>query len=182
MGRGRAGWGLLVGACAIGACADILGIDDGIPRQPDASIDASIVDAAGADAISDAGIDVPVSPLTCGTSTCNALDQACCRLGDPLVADAESFACVSDAAACSAGLLVTCDEAANCTALGHPGDVCCALIPDGGTAATATKCMPAPSCGVIICEPGDDEACDVDAGQSCLPSIQTVLGYDICKT
>ena len=143
----------------------------------DASDDVDVVKDAGADIV------VPMSPLACGTSTCNALAQGCCRTGDPADASAESFACVSDAAACNGGLVVTCDETANCTALGHVGDICCAVIPDSGNAATSTVYMPFASCtGAIMCQPGDDEACDVEAGQSCLPSVQTILGYTICKT
>lgn len=190
MGRARAMCGLLVAASSIYACATLLGIDDGVPRQQDSSVgDSSSTPEAGADVVNDVGADVasdvvvPVSPLACGTSTCNALVEGCCRSGDPADASAESFGCVSDAAACKGGLVVTCDETANCTALGHLGDVCCAVIPDSGNAATSTVCMPFASCtGAIMCRPGDDEACDVDAGQSCLPSAQTILGYDICKT
>lgn len=188
MGRVGAACSLLVASCSIYSCATILGIDDGIQRQDDASANDATVDAAfdaasdvGSDVV-DAGIDVPVSPIACGTSTCNALVEACCRVAPPTDASLGSFHCASDAADCT-GLMVTCDETANCNALGHTGDVCCAMLPDGGTAATSTSCIPASSCtGAIMCQPGDDEDCNVDAGESCLPSIQTIIGYDICKT
>jgi len=180
-------------ACAsAGACADILGIDDGIPRTEDAAAwDASVPDVTAlpdADALDaldalDAPVETATSPLACGASTCNVFGQACCRTGSASQADAESFACVADDAGC-AGLRVTCDDSTSCAALGHPGMECCAVVPDGGTAATSTACVAKGACGagVVMCQPGDDEICDVDAGQSCLPSVATILGWTICKT
>ena len=171
------------------ACAEILGIDDGTPRDYDASsVDASsdkatLPDASVNDVVVDVPVDVPVSPLACGTSTCNALAESCCRRGSFTQADAESFACVDSGADCDGGLLVTCDQPANCAAQGHPGDVCCGVLPDGGTIATSTACVPQSACkGVFLCEPGDDEMCKFDAGQSCKASASTILGWLICKT
>ncbi len=104
-------------------------------------------------------------------------------MGDPSLADAETFACVGSSAQCDGGLFVTCDEPANCTAQGHPGDVCCGFLPpEGGAIAVGTACMPAGQCnGVLVCEPGDDEMCKFDAGQACKPSTATILGWMICK-
>jgi len=188
----RRAWVIVASCGFVAACAQILGIDDGIPRTSD---DASVLDASTPETTTlpdatpppvDAPPDVPTSPLACGTNTCNALVQGCCRTGDPVDAAAQSFACVTDAAACTGGLVVTCDNATTCAALGHPGDVCCANVPDGGAYATKTTCVAAAACtaagGAILCTPGDDEVCDVDAGQSCLPSVQTIVGWDLCKT
>lgn len=179
--------GVLAAAVGIAACANILGIDDGIPRQDDASIDAPL-DVGGFDSadagidVMDAGIDVPPSPLACGKATCNALVEVCCRKGDPLDASGQTFACIGDAAACTNGLVIVCDQAESCTALGHPGEECCAIVPDGGSVATSTGCVASSACkGAFMCQPGDDEICNVDAGQSCKPSTATVVGYDICK-
>jgi hypothetical protein len=145
----------------------------------DAGVDVS---DAGSDVVVDTGIDVPISPLLCGKSTCNALIELCCRTGDPLDASGEIFTCMTDAAACS-GLAVVCDEPANCTAQGHPGDVCCAIVPDGGSIANRTACVPQAACkGGLMCQPGDDEMCRFDAGETCKASIATILGWDICKT
>ncbi len=154
--------GVLVAASSICACASILGIDDGKPREPDASIpDVSVPETTPDVVIVDVGVDVPTSPLVCGTSTCNALVEGCCRTSDPADASAYSFDCVSDAASCSGGLIVTCDESANCTALGQPGTVCCAVVPDGGSVATSTQCLPYLDCfGAFMCQPGDDEMCN----------------------
>jgi hypothetical protein len=184
----RRGWRRVVGPGMLllvaSACADILGIDDGIPRNVDASVpDVFVADVVVLpDVVVDAGIDVPTSPMACGTSSCNALTEACCRLGDPSDASGETFLCVTDAAACAKGLLATCVGPDNCTALGHPGDTCCGIIPDGGGVVTKATCVPAKTCtGAILCGPGDDEACDVD-GQTCKPSIASALGFLICKT
>jgi hypothetical protein len=181
-------WGVVIACAGIAACADILGIDDGVPRTYD---DASIEDASLPETTSipdatppptDAGIDVPVSALACGDASCNALTEACCRTGVVTDASVQSFACVSDASACKNGLVVTCDDSTNCAALGHPGEACCAEVPDGASMATKTSCVPANACtGMIMCQAGDDEICDVDAGQSCLPSMQTIVGWTICK-
>jgi hypothetical protein len=184
MGRAKVMCGLLVAASAICACATLLGIDDGKPRELDSSIaDASAAETTPDVVVVDVGVDVPVSPLVCGTSTCNAFVEGCCRTSDPSDASAYAFDCVSDAASCKGGLVVTCDESANCTALGHAGTECCAVVPDGGSVATSTQCLPYLDCfGAFMCQPGDDEVCDPDAGQSCLPSVSTILGYTICKT
>ncbi len=181
---------MIVCCASVSACADILGIEDGTPREYDASAfdapmdttvlpDAKVVDVVSADV----PIDVPTSPLACGTSTCNALKEGCCRTGSFSQADAESFACVPSAAACDGGLFVTCDEPANCAAQGHAGDVCCGVFIDGSTTvAGSTACTTASACnGVFVCVPGDDEMCAFDAGQGCKPSSATILGWDICK-
>lgn len=77
---------------------------------------------------------------------------------------------------------VTCDDTSTCTALGHAGDVCCAEV-DGGTYATDTACVAPGTCGAtILCAAGDDELCAAgDAGKTRQPSIQTVIGFTICK-
>lgn len=180
---------LLVACSSVAACADILGIDDGIPREFDASIvdsasdTTTLPDAPVVDVAIDVPVDVPVSPLACGTAKCNAVNQACCRTGNPSQADAESFACVNSPSECDGGLVVVCDEPANCAAQGHPGTVCCGVLPDsGGTIATTTACVAPGACnGVLLCEPGDDEMCKLDAGQGCYPSSATILGWLICK-
>jgi len=165
----------------LASCADILGIDDGTPRTYDASIDVSN-DVTTLDAKSEAAADVvapdvPKSPLACGKSSCNAYVEACCRTGDALDASAQTFTCIAADASC-AGLKATCAETANCTAQGHVGAECCAIIPDGSAIATSTAC--ASACGAAaLCQPGDDENCTGDA--SCQPSIQTVIGWMLCK-
>jgi hypothetical protein len=177
---GRKGFVALV---MLASCADILGIDDGTPRTyDDASIDVSndvtTFPDVKLDAPVDAAPDVPNSPLPCGDASCNAIVQACCRTGSATLPDAEAFACIADDASCS-GLKVTCADSKNCTAQGHPGEECCAVVPDGGTIATSTTCSKT-SCGAAgMCQPGDDEICTGDA--SCKPSVQTIVGWMLCK-
>jgi hypothetical protein len=183
---------VLVAVGSVVACANILGIDDGIPRGDDASArDSSLPDATTlpdvavdvSDSAMEAFADAPTSPLACGTSACDALTQVCCRMGDPSDASAETFSCVASVKACAGGLAVTCDESANCDALGHPGTECCAVVPDGGSIATSTACVKNGTCaGVVMCRPGDDEVCDADAGETCQASVSTMLGFLICKT
>ncbi len=58
-------------AAGVAACADILGIEDGIPRAYDASLDAPLDAAADVHdaATDDAAPDAAFSPLSCGTGT-----------------------------------------------------------------------------------------------------------------
>jgi hypothetical protein len=178
---------LFVLACAVGACAEILGIDDGTPRTyedastKDAAADITTLPEAGpSDAPADVPADVPPSPLPCAKFVCNAVNEACCRLGDPLDASAQTYLCIAASATCIGGVKVTCADNANCTAQGHPGEECCAVVPDGGSVATSTACTKKGACsGADMCQPGDDENCSPDA--SCQPSVQTILGFDLCK-
>jgi len=183
MSRRRLLLGAIVFWCVSAfACADILGIDDGKPRQYDASID-SPAETSPLDVKANDAPPPPMSPLVCGTSTCNAITQACCRTGNPSAADAQSFACIPSGDTCDGGLLVVCDEPKNCTAQGHPGDECCALVPEGGSIAYATACVKPGACAAnaLLCEPGDDEMCNFEAGQTCAASVATVIGWDLCK-
>lgn len=175
----------LLALVLLASCADILGIDDGTPRTyedaslQDASNDATMLpDVKNDVAAIDGAPDVPKSPMACGTTTCNAIVEACCRTGDPVDASDQTFTCIAADAGC-AGLKATCVEPANCIAQGHAGEKCCGVLPDGGNIATSTAC--ATTCGgnVDLCQPGDDEICTGDA--SCLPSVMTIVGWKICK-
>jgi hypothetical protein len=175
----------LVALVLLASCADILGIDDGTPRTyEDASIDVANDVTTLPDVKNEAAPDVapetaPNSPLPCGDASCNAYVEACCRTGSQTQVDAQAFACVASDASCG-GLKVTCADNANCAAQGHPGEECCAFIPDGGSIATSTGCIKASACsGGDMCTPGDDENCTGEAG--CLPSVQTIVGWTICK-
>ena len=193
--------GVLASSGALTACASILGVDDGLPREDgglgdvtldvipagdasgDATGDATLADAdAGADVIVDAP--KPYSPLPCGQDTCNAVTQGCCRKGDGSDASPYTYGCVSDAGACKAGgdIVVGCNSVANCEALGKPGTVCCA---NGYyNPATAVACVAPSACpddaATVLCGPGDDELCAA-LGYSCLSSVQTIGGWNICK-
>ena len=176
----------LIALVLLASCADILGIDDGTPRTygdssvPDGSSDATTLPDVKVDAPLDVAPDVPNSPLPCGDASCNAIVQACCRTGDPIDASGQSFACIAGDASCvNGGVKVTCADSQNCTAQGHPGEECCAILPEGGSIATSTACSKT-TCGTAgLCQPGDDEICTGDA--SCKPSIQTIVGWMLCK-
>ncbi|HEX7603937.1 MAG TPA: hypothetical protein VF316_20105, partial [Polyangiaceae bacterium] len=140
----------------------------------------------GADAGAGVTVDAPkpYSPLPCGQGTCNAVTHACCRNGDGSDASPYSYGCVSDAGACTAGgaIVVGCNSVANCDAKGKPGTVCCA---NGYfNPATSVACVAPSACpddaATILCGPGDDELCTAH-GDSCLSSVQTIVGWNICK-
>lgn len=169
-------------AAGIAACADILGIDDGIPRTNDASIDVTTNDAAPdvRDAATDVS-DAPFSPLFCGTgNTCNfAAGEACCRTGSA------TYVCVKDAAACS-GTYIPCDRPSQC-----PQDAgamaCCTtdVLNDGGIyVAESVGCVPAGNCApipshYILC--GDDSGADCPPEAGCGPSVSALPPFLICK-
>jgi len=123
------------------------------------------------------------SPLTCGTLTCNAVTEGCCRTGSGTDAAAMTFQC-SKSAGCdpSTSLFITCERGSNCAAQ-DAGNVCCAF----GSPATSVGCSP--SCdstgNTIVCDVADDDGgnCPVhEAGAlSCLPSQTTLVGFTICK-
>jgi hypothetical protein len=184
------------------ACASILGIDDGTARADggvsDATLDVVIPGDSGGegggdatpDVIVDAGPDVPVdappaySPLTCGSSTCNAVTQGCCRKGYGDDASPFTYACVNNGGTCASNgaIVVRCGSVANCAAQGKPGTVCCAN--SYNDMATAVDCLAPASCpddaATLLCGPGDNALCAAH-GWACLPSAYTIVGWDICK-
>lgn len=190
--------GLIASSLGLAACASLLGLDDGVPRE-DAGVGDVTVDATTdvisndatpdvtADAIADAAPDVPkpFSPLACGNGTCNAVTQACCRTGYGDDASPYAYVCVGDAGACksASAALVGCDRASNCTAQGKPGQICCANVVVGDLA-TDVRCVSPAACGAdagtIVCGPGDDELCATQAF-TCLASTYTIVGWNICK-
>jgi len=179
-------------AMAVAACADILGIDDGIPRIEDASLtdvqaEAAIVDA-GLDAAAEAEAEAappPYSALSCGNSTCNAVTQGCCSRRS-IVADAAvyAYACINDDGGdCDGGQLITCDRPDNCDKQGHVGQVCCARGSVSTVLCTTALDCDYPEAGQAyrMCEPGDDELCQPDSGKTCQPSNSAAVGYLLCK-
>jgi hypothetical protein len=146
-------------------CADILGLDDGKPRDYDASIDTGVVDAP-ADVMKDAAADGPFKPLFCGTGkTCNfAAGEACCRTGST------NYQCVDAASACT-GTYIPCDRAAYCPQNTEAGALLCCttdVIDDSGSyVAQSVDCLPAAQCS------------PPEAG--CGPSANTLPEFLICK-
>jgi hypothetical protein len=171
-----------VSLCAV-ACANILGIDDGIPRNDDASVDAYVdvmVD------VHDAAVDVPpegppFSPLSCGGSTCNfAVGEACCRTG------AAKYACVDAASSCMGGTYIPCDRPEQCKGDAGPRECCTTdILTDAGTyVATSVACVASAQCSpipthYILC--GDNDAADCPDGEGCAQSVNTLPTFYICK-
>ena len=165
------------------SCADILGIDDGKPRDYDASVDTGVLDATP-DVKDAQAADGPFSPLSCGTgTTCNfAIGEACCRTGGT------SYKCVDASSACT-GTYIPCDRTSQCPQNTEAGAMLCCTTdvvdPDSGTyVANTVGCLPAAQCEptpqhYILC--GDDSGayCPPDAG--CGPSASALPNFLICK-
>jgi hypothetical protein len=174
-------WFLAVGCIALAACADILGIDDGVPRAYDASTDAgSDADAPDA-AANDAAFDGPFSPLSCGATTCNfAIGQSCCRSAS------STYACVDAPDAC-AGTDIPCDRPSQCPSTEAGAEICCTtdILTDSGTYVAdsvgchaAAQCSPIPT-HYILC--GDDSGADCPPEAGCGPSVSTLPPFLLCK-
>jgi hypothetical protein len=173
---------LAVLGVAAGACANILGIDDGIPRSLDGSIDAVTNDVTTD--VHDAGTDVvdaPFSPLSCGTSTCNFDNgEACCRTG------ASTYACIDAGGMCK-GTLIPCDRPDQCKGGDAGPRECCTtdvLTDSGAYVATSVGCMTLAQCLPIpthyrLC--GDGDAGDCPDGTTCGASVSTLPSFLICK-
>jgi hypothetical protein len=169
----------------VAACADILGIDDGIPRGGDSSVEAGPTDAAPdvRDASADVGPDVTFNVLSCGGTQCN-FDQgeACCRTGPT------SYQCVTSQSACS-GTYIPCDRPSQCPATDAGPRTCCTtdVLNEAGTdyVAASVGCKPYSQClgtptHYILCGDGDAGAdCPPEAG--CAPSTSTLPPFLICK-
>jgi len=176
----RAGLLIAFGAAALPAagvvaCADLLGVDDGLPRRDDASVR----DAVSADAAFEAA-----PTLACGATTCNAAAEACCRTAIDAGPDAASFQfrCLADASACASDVdaLYACDRGASCVAQGHAGQVCCGRGgPTSGSSCTAlADCLDG---GRVLCAPGNNAECPLDSGLTCQASAVNNAGFSVCK-
>lgn len=159
-------------------CADILGIDDGIPRSYDAGADATVDAAADAKADASASPDT-FSPLHCGSAVCDfGAGQSCCWGADG------GYFCVGSPSQCG-GIDIPCDRAEQCAQDAGPA-VCCATYMgiEGGAIATSVSCVGATKCNsgssrLILC--GEDSGADCQGDASCGPSTFTLPTFDICK-
>jgi hypothetical protein len=167
---------------AAASCADILGIDDGKPRDYDASVEAGPADAAP-DVKDSSASDGPFSPLSCGASTtCNfAIGEACCRTGPT------TYKCVSSPGACT-GTYIPCDRATQCPQNTEAGAMLCCTtdsVNDSGTyIADTVDCLPAAQCQpepqhYILCGEDSSTYCPPEAG--CGPSTSALPPFLICK-
>jgi hypothetical protein len=171
-------WWLVVVAASLGACANILGIDDGIPRSLDASLD---VAADAAPDAHDASADGPFSALHCGNSTCNASSgQVCCWETDG------SYACAASTSSCT-GVAIPCDRPEQCPQTGDAGPVeCCGTytLTDAGAITSAVGCVPQAQCTLsnskyVLC--GDDSGAECQPDATCGASTFTLPTFLICR-
>jgi hypothetical protein len=123
----------------------------------------------------------PTDPgIQCGTTECDPASALCCRFGTP---PNDSSTCVSPAGCQSvAALPIACDDAADCDAAGHPGQICCATLNAQTGRAQEVRCRSAQSCNgsdqVVVCDAATTGPCP--NGGTCRPSATSLPGYDIC--
>ncbi|HEY2369646.1 MAG TPA: hypothetical protein VGH87_24775 [Polyangiaceae bacterium] len=163
---------------AAASCADILGIDDGKPRDYDASVDAA-VDAAPD--VKETSVDDAFSPLSCGAgTTCNfAIGEVCCRTS--------KYQCVDASSACT-GTTIPCDRTSQCPQNTEAGAMLCCTtnsVDDGGIyIADTVGCLPAAQCQpepqhYIMC--GNDSSADCPPEAGCGQSASALPPFLICK-
>ncbi len=183
----RRAWTTL--ACiGLAACADILGIDDGSPRDYDGSVDTGKLDGSVNDVLlidtksQDIFVEGAFSPLSCGSSTCNfAVGQGCCRTG------ASTYNCVDGGASSCSGTYIPCDRPEQCGSGDAGAEQCCTtdVLNDSGTyVASSVGCLAAAACQPIpahyvLC--GDDSGVECGDATSCAPSVATLPTFLICK-
>jgi hypothetical protein len=176
---GMNAWLFVPLACALAACggaapSDLL--DDA--AAPAATADAgtgphdsgsSTVDArADGQGGSSQGVHCP------NAGDCPVPGQVCCKT-------AQGDSCV--ATGTCPGLSIPCDDTADCEAAGMAGTVCC-LVNGANGLASSVQCLSPndcqPSTGrTRLCNPAVSDSCP--SGQSCLPSQQSLPGFDICR-
>lgn len=143
----------------------------------------------GKDAAPD-GTSPPPDPkpvVACAAASCSLPSQVCCRSGPPT--DLATFACAASVGDCvqPGDLPIPCDDARDCTALGHPGTVCCAQGTFDQNAqiliVSLVSCRSAGSCQGearrIICDSQAPGACT--GSLTCKPSVSALPGYDLCQ-
>lgn len=153
----------------------------------DAKADAHVASDAGGDdggvVVVDSGpLPVTSASVACpGSATCESSSgQECCF--SPQTQDGQ---CVSSDAECNGegDVLLPCDDTADCDALGHIGDVCCAQADKNGIV-SAVQCRAASDCSAKngqtnLCDPSASNPCP--NGGTCQPSMVSIPGYTICR-
>ncbi len=152
----------------------------------DAKADAHVTgDAGGRDGsviIADSGpVSVGASVACGGSATCESSNgEECCFT--PQKQDGQ---CVSSDGDCNGGgeVLLPCDDAADCDALGNIGDVCCAQAAQNGIV-SQVQCRAASECSAKngqtnLCDPSASNPCP--NGGTCQASTVSIPGYSICR-
>jgi hypothetical protein len=145
--------------------------------------DATTDGSPTADARKDSDTPPPSGRIQCGFVTCAVGTEVCCRKS---TGPAVQNYCSAPAACVSSPLQQTvaipCDDAADCTALGKPGTVCCASL-DQNAQVTEITCREPRDCRS---QQGRYNLCDKNAadpcpnGGTCKPTNQTLPGYNLC--
>jgi hypothetical protein len=172
---------VMVAACSGAAHSELL---DGTPDAGTGG-DGSSSHSASRDARHDSNDSASSDPgIRCASVYCTVGTQSCCRVGSATPYDDSCVPtghCDGDGAT---ALQIPCDDTADCTAGGRPGDVCC-VEANQNSIATSVTCRPPGDCKVSqgrapLCDPSDPNACPPSTPR-CLPSSQTLVGYLICQ-
>jgi hypothetical protein len=151
----------------------------------EAGTDGEVVDTGTVDAAKETGpaeaappADVPPVPgIPCGDAVCTLGSQTCCREGSSAP---YTLQCTSSSA-CT-GLSIPCADTADCTAGGHPGDVCCGQF-DKDDLVVEVGCVAPTECQytdyrVILCSLSGSDPCP--SGETCQTSSLTLRGFNLC--
>ncbi len=108
-------------------------------------------------------------------NTCAVGNEVCCRSVGAVLACAGSGACTG-----ITQVAIPCDDALDCTALGHPGELCCATIQSNTVREVA--CRKPSDCDATnrrnLCDPAAANNCP--NGGTCTHSSQTMPGFWLC--
>jgi len=172
-------WLVLPLACTLAACggaapSDLLEADAAAPPKTaaDAGTEShdsgSTVDARPDAQGGDPGVHCP------NAGYCHVPGQVCCKTD-------QGDACTATGSC--PGLSIPCDDTADCEAAGMAGKVCC-LVNGSTGMASSVQCLSRndcqPSMGrTLLCNPMVAGTCP--SGQACLPSQQSLPGFDICR-
>jgi hypothetical protein len=114
---------------------------------------------------------------TVDAAVCTLGSQTCCREGSSAP---YTLQCTSSSA-CT-GLSIPCADTADCTAGGHPGDVCCGQF-DKDDLVVEVGCVAPTECQytdyrVILCSLSGSDPCP--SGETCQTSSLTLRGFNLC--
>lgn len=142
------------------------------------SSDSGKADSAAKDgsAVVDSGPSASGNVVACTSGPCNVGDAVCCESPDGTGTCTRAPNCTGDKQ-----LPIPCDDANDCTQLGHPGDLCCATGDNNGNV-TSVECRSVSNCRpdngqTNLCDPTASAPCT--NGGTCTPSV-SLPGYYLC--
>jgi hypothetical protein len=130
--------------------------------------------------------------IHCGSSLCKVPAEICCYdyaaetrqcmgPGGPSPVPTLSDASPSSSFSCGAsGLEISCDDASDCEAAGHPGYICCGSLLATDEQIMRSRCADISACvgtyDFVLCDPQARPPCS--AGEACKPtSSSRAIGY-----